>query len=150
MPRVKAQPAPVVAKAEVEPEESDETLAEVDITNDDIAEQESFEAQASSEIEDDDPYGFNDEPDEEEAAPVAKPVPEGRIQFVYKGLRAAANLQPKAITVIVPSDGTPADDVEASITDGSDFTLRLDEPVFGTPEQVEWLTGHPYYRIEKV
>ncbi len=135
--------------------------ADVEVTEEDLAEEIAFSASAQgsasseedaskAQVDPEDPYGFNDE-DEAEGENSTELSPEvvgNLVKITYKGLRGEGRSS-QTVTLIVPDDGTAADDTTAIIRSGTDYRLQLGVPAYVTPEHADWLAGHTVLDIEK-
>lgn len=124
----------------VDVEVTEEDIAEASVTADvpEVTEAVEEEEEIVPDVED---YG-----DDEDSEPVTT-IPTGFIGFTYEGAKSGKS--PRTVTLIVPDDGTAADDPTGVITSGADFTLRLGETAYGSEEQVAWLESHPAYEIKR-
>lgn len=78
-------------------------------------------------------------------APEAAPEGTGAVTFL--GLKGDV-VHPQAVSIVVPDEPTKAD-YAGIISEGTSYTLRLNQRTRVRPEHVKWLEGHPVFDIER-
>lgn len=133
---------------------------EIEVSDEDLAEEQSFVEGSVVSSEDAEQDAIvaelealkaesfdDDDADVENGQELATEVVGNLVKITYKGLRNG-DRAPGTISLIVPDDGTAPDDPTASISSGTDYRLTKDVSVMALPEHADWLQGHPVWDIQ--
>jgi hypothetical protein len=138
--QVQAIPEP---EPTVEEDIQEDVLSSIDITDEEVEENEAIAFSAV--LEEDEPDIQVEEIVEVKPVKVDKSVvaSSSGVSVTYVGLKEEVSV-PAVIQIVIPVDGADYD----GLSDYGDFVqLKLNEPKTVTATQAEWLKGHPFYKI---